>query len=87
MNLIHAKSDNISRFALEDGTLYIEFRKTRDVYRYTNVSTEHFEGMRTAESIGSYFHKNIKPYGGVKLPREEATALGFDEHVHPEVCS
>lgn len=43
------------------GTLEIEF-KGGSVYQYSNVTHEIFAGLMTAESVGSYFGKNIKPF-------------------------
>lgn len=45
-------------------TLQIDFpRKSGGVsrYQYSGVSPELFEQFRTAESIGSFFYKHIKP--------------------------
>ncbi|VBC22652.1 KTSC domain-containing protein [Burkholderia pseudomallei] len=47
-------------------TLAIRFRdKNGDpssLYHYQNVDTETFEAFRSADSIGSWFYKNVKPF-------------------------
>jgi hypothetical protein len=61
-------------------TLAVEFKgwggKPGATYHYANVTADTFEALRGAESIGSYFGKNIKPhaakypYTKVKDPRD-----------------
>lgn len=44
-------------------TLAIQFKSgTRAVYHYANVTAEDFAAFKSAESIGSHFYKNIKPF-------------------------
>jgi hypothetical protein len=55
-------------------TLVIQFRSKREaprggavnapgsIYHYANVGADLFEKFRTAESVGSFFYKNIKPH-------------------------
>lgn len=55
-------------------TLAIQFKRGQEaphggeiqalgpVYHYANVDAELFERFRTAESIGSFFYKTIKPH-------------------------
>ncbi len=50
----------------ESKTLRITFAKRKDgtpgsSYDYADVEPETHEAMMAAESVGSYFHKNIKP--------------------------
>jgi hypothetical protein len=50
----------------ESSTLAIRF-KSKDgqpaaLYHYTNVTAEEFAAFKGAESIGSHFYKNIKPF-------------------------
>ena len=43
-------------------TLAIQFKSGKaPVYHYANVDAELFEQFRTADSIGSFFYKHIKP--------------------------
>lgn len=47
-------------------TLAIRF-KTKDgqpaaLYHYANVTSEDFSAFKGAESVGSHFYKNIKPF-------------------------
>ena len=41
-------------------TLEIEFTRGGSVYRYSGVSQDTMKAMLTAESVGSFFYKNIK---------------------------
>jgi hypothetical protein len=44
-------------------TLAIQFKSGKaPVYHYANVGAELFEQFRGAESVGSFFYKNIKPH-------------------------
>ena len=44
-------------------TLAIQFKSgTRAIYHYANVTAEDFAAFKAAESIGSHFYKNIKPF-------------------------
>jgi len=50
----------------ESNTLAIRF-KSKDgaptsLYHYANVSADDFAALTCAESIGSHFHKHIKPH-------------------------
>lgn len=47
----------------ETQTLAIQFKSgTRAIYHYANVTAEEFAAFRDAESVGSHFYKNIKPF-------------------------
>lgn len=41
--------------------LRIEF-KNGDLYEYQNITTEIFDALKNAPSIGSHFYKHIKPF-------------------------
>ena len=58
---IKADSSNLDVFWYNKDTkvLTIEF-KNGTAYEYSNVSPKVFEGLKTAESQGRYFHKNIR---------------------------
>lgn len=43
----------------ENETLYVRFRNGK-MYSYALVSAETYKEFKSAESIGSYFHKNFK---------------------------
>lgn len=44
-------------------TLAIQFKSGKQaVYHYANVDAALFQEFSTAESIGSFFYKNIKPF-------------------------
>ncbi|MGF7131962.1 hypothetical protein P3T40_003445 [Paraburkholderia sp. EB58] len=49
----------------ETQTLAIRFKKgdaPAALYHYSNVTGEDFAAFKGAESIGSHFYKNIKPF-------------------------
>lgn len=50
----------------ESQTLAIQFKGKGDalgsVYHYNNFTADDWQAFRDAESIGSYFYKNIKPF-------------------------
>jgi len=49
----------------ENNTLAIQFKRGEGVgntYYYQNVNAEQFQQFQGAESIGSHFYKNIKPF-------------------------
>lgn len=50
----------------ETNTLAIRFKNPKTetpttLYHYDNFSSEQFDKFKNADSIGSYFYKNIKP--------------------------
>lgn len=53
-------------YAAETQTLAIRFAAKGDkpgsLYHYSNVTAEDFATFKGAESIGSFFYKNIKPH-------------------------
>ena len=58
--------------------LYVKF-KSEKVYRYFDVSKEVYNGLKTADSVGSCFSKAIKPvYRYEKVEFEEH----FDDGSH-----
>jgi hypothetical protein len=65
-------------------------------YRYLDVPAERFEGLRTAESPGSYLARNVRPFhmfpdlclklecmGCHKVIQPEDLALARDSFGHP----
>jgi hypothetical protein len=50
----------------ETQTLAIQFKakgaSPGSLYHYSNVTPDDFVAFRDAESIGSYFYRNIKPF-------------------------
>lgn len=55
-------------------TLEIEFANGGTVYQYANFSPDDFKALMAAESIGSHFHKVIKP-GTTKWPYRKLDAV------------
>jgi ribonuclease HIII len=79
MKICHAVSSNVSRFAWENDTLYIEFGG-KSVYRYDSVPERVFNDLFQAESVGKFFHAYIKKdYTTTRVTEDEARTLGFDE--------
>jgi hypothetical protein len=58
-DMIDVKSSMIKSIGYEDGRLYVQF-KNNLVYSYDEVPEEYFEDLLDAESIGGFFHRNIK---------------------------
>ena len=56
------ESRNIRHFGYRaaDRVLAVQF-KGGDIYEYDDVPVEEFDGMRHADSAGSYLAKNITP--------------------------
>jgi hypothetical protein len=40
--------------------LVVEFRDSGAVYAYAGVSAETYDALRTADSLGSYYNRQIK---------------------------
>lgn len=72
-------SDNITRFAWDGTNLYIEFKKTLQVYGYLDCPSSVYDAMLVSESVGSFFHACVKKaFVCVKLPEVQARAMGFE---------
>lgn len=54
------QSTNIKKVAYHDHSLFVTFQ-TGAVYEYPDVSEEIFSALLNADSVGSFFAKNIKP--------------------------
>lgn len=56
------KSKQIKKIGWENTnmTLYIEFHRSNNTYMYYNVPEEIYNGIKTADSPGKYFQKNIR---------------------------
>lgn len=66
MNMTPVESSNIAAIGHNPQTsiLHVQFKGGK-TYEYKNVNTELFQQLLTAESIGSFFAKNIKSAPGV----------------------
>ena len=53
------KSSQLKEVGHKDDVLYIRF-KNKKLYSYAPVTAEKFLEFKSAESVGSYFHKNFK---------------------------
>lgn len=69
-------SSNISDIDYAGGTLTVTF-KSGHIWEYSGVPVEVWDEFRKAESVGSYFHKNIKgQYSGKDVtPKDDETTL------------
>ncbi len=63
------KSSQIKEIGHVQDTLFIRFRNNK-LYSYAPVTAEKFEEFKSAESIGSYFHKNFKMNFKLKIERK-----------------
>jgi hypothetical protein len=55
-------SSNIKAFAYQEGTgLFVRFKSDK-VALYPNATESDYDGLRNADSKGSYFNQFIKPY-------------------------
>lgn len=52
-------SSNIQQIGWKNNTLFIQFN-SGDVYSYKAVAFEIYKEMEVAESVGNYFHRNIR---------------------------
>jgi len=61
MKRVRVSSSNLEVVGFEEeaSTLEIQF-KSGSIYRYFSVPVRHFEGLTSASSPGSYFHRHIK---------------------------
>jgi hypothetical protein len=59
--LTDADSSNIARYAYSEkaNKLYLEF-KSGGCYAYGGITKTEFDKFRAAESLGKYFHANIR---------------------------
>lgn len=69
------KSSNIKRVGLQEGLkpdtrcqLWVEFHND-SVYVYRFITKETFQELIKAESVGSYFHQNIRTNKDIKTIR------------------
>jgi hypothetical protein len=66
MDAIESSQIEAIGFDADTQTLAIQFKAKGaapgSLYHYSNVTAEDFAAFRDAESIGSHFYKNIKPF-------------------------
>lgn len=66
MDAVESSQIEAVGYSGETQTLAIQFKskggKPGSLYHYSNVTPEDFAAFAAAESVGSYFYKNIKPY-------------------------
>jgi hypothetical protein len=62
MDLLPVQSSNIAAVGYDavQNILYVQFKGKDTVYEYHGVPLETYEAMMNAESIGSYYAKNIR---------------------------
>ena len=70
------KSSNIDAVGYDKGDLYIRFLRGQ-VYRYPDVPFSTYCNLIAAESVGQFFHRNIKT-------RPEYEQLAIDPFATPE---
>jgi hypothetical protein len=65
---LEGESTLISALGTKNGYLIVKFHKGQ-AYRYPN-GDHHMDEMLAAESVGKYFHSEVKPLGGQRLGDE-----------------
>jgi hypothetical protein len=62
MDLLPVQSSNIAAVGYDavQNILYVQFKGKDTVYEYHGVPLDTYETMMSAESIGSYYAKNIR---------------------------
>lgn len=63
---VAVESSNLAAISYDDGKIYVKF-KNGGVYAYTGGSFATVAAVLTADSVGSAFHKMIKPLPFEKL--------------------
>lgn len=67
ISLTPVKSSNISKLGWNDGVLHVEF-SNGGLFSYAGVTSQMYEELMKAGSIGSHFAKHVRPkYKGTKL--------------------
>ena len=67
IQLTPVKSSNISKLGWNDGVLHVEF-SNGGLFSYSGVTSQMYEELMKAKSIGSHFGKHIRPkHKGTKL--------------------
>lgn len=60
-DLTDVKSSNIAAVGHHDGALFVRF-KNGGTWKYHGVKPETHAEMMRQESVGSYFHRHVKPH-------------------------
>lgn len=70
MNRQPVKSSNLKSVGFENGTLEVEFGNG-SIWQYQGVPAEVYNAMLAADSVGSYFAKNVRgTYESVRVERQ-----------------
>ncbi len=71
-DLTPVESSNIKAIGYDEATetLTVKFLTDKE-YEYSGVEKEHFHKMLLAESVGKYFHREIRPNFECKKKRKE----------------
>ena len=59
-NSVQSSAVKTLAYDVADATLYVEFKKTEDVWAYEDVPEDVYGATRCAQSVGSAFAKTIK---------------------------
>jgi hypothetical protein len=71
MNMVPVESSNIASIGYENGTLAVRF-KSGATFNYAGVPVEKHKALMEAESVGSYFAREIKDtFEAVRAEDEE----------------
>lgn len=67
IQLTPVKSSNIAKLGWNDGVLHVEF-SNGGLFSYSGITSQMYDELLKAESIGSHFAKNIRTkHKGTKL--------------------
>ena len=61
-------SSQIREIAFAEETIYVKFKQGK-VYSYEPCSKEMYDEFKNAESVGGYFHKNLKTNSKLKIKK------------------
>ena len=70
------ESSNIFAVGWSDDILLVKFNRG-DIYRYDGVPLSTYQGLIGADSVGKFFHANIRAYPYVKVEASVAQEMGF----------
>jgi hypothetical protein len=74
---IEVDSTNIAKICHNKKTksLLVVFKRSNEVYCYSNFSTKAFNNLLKSKSIGTYINKYVKKYAVDKLTKKAAASF------------
>jgi hypothetical protein len=73
---IEVESSSIAKFRhnKKTKTLFVVFKRSNEVYCYSDFSTKAFNNLLKAKSVGTYISKYVKKYNVDKSTEKKAAA-------------